>query len=407
MIFFKTVTIDEALKRMIDSFKGFEMPCEWVEIGDASGRILAQDCISNCMVPAFSRSTVDGYAVNCTDTYGAGEAIPSILNMVGRVSMGRRAEGTAGDGKAIYVPTGGMLPEGANAVVMIEHCDLMSSDILAVHKAVRNGENVVQAGDDIITGNIIVKKGTTITFKEIGVMSASGVSKVCVYKKLRFSVISTGDELILPSEELLVGKVYDINTYTLSELCKGFGGRVTASQIVKDKFDDLKTAIEECVKISDIILLSGGSSAGDKDYTHDAIIGAGGEVFVKGISVKPGKPTIAGRIGNVPVFGLPGHPVAAIIIFLELVGGFIEGITGFEKNKFKITATLTENVHSAPGKVTFQTVKLEEREGEYFASPVYGKSGHISLMTKSSGYIRISDEREGLNSGEQVKVMLL
>ncbi|RKD31645.1 gephyrin-like molybdotransferase Glp [Thermohalobacter berrensis] len=408
MDFFKVVSIEEAREKLINNFKDYKLPIEEVDILDSLNRVLAEDIISNINVPEFNRSTVDGYAIKSSDSHGANESMPSFLNIVGEVKMGENTNIKIKSGEAVYVPTGGMIPEGADSVIMIENAERLDENTIAVYKAISPGENLIFKGDDIKKGELVLEKGKRVTSQDIGALAAIGISKVKVYRRPKFYVISTGDEIIDIDEELEIGKIRDINGYSLSALIKKIGGEVVDKVIVKDDFDLLKEEMEKALSLSDIVLISGGSSVGARDYTYDLInsfddIG----VFVHGVSIKPGKPTLIGRANGKAVFGLPGHPVSAIIVFKVFVEHFIKELIDYKEEIRKTKAIMDFNVHSSPGKETYQMVTLEERDGKLYATPIFGKSGMITLLSKSNGYIVIKSHEEGVTKGEEREVFFL
>ncbi|MEL5897853.1 gephyrin-like molybdotransferase Glp [Clostridium sporogenes] len=408
MDFFKVVSVEEARKRLIDNFPNFKLKVEEVEILNSVDRVLAQDVLSDVDVPQFSRSTVDGYAINSLDSHGASESMPTFLDLIGEVRMGEKTDIVVSSGMAVYVPTGGMLPEGADAVVMIEHVEKLDEDTIAVYKPVSNGENLILKGDDIRNGEASLTKGQKVRPQDIGVMAAIGIFKVKVYCKPKFYIISTGDEIIDIYEKLEMGKIRDINGYTLYSMIEKLGGEIVEKVIVKDNFDLLAKEVEKGIRLSDIVLISGGSSVGTRDYTYDVINSFKGKgVFVHGISIKPGKPTLIGEAEGKAVFGLPGHPVSSIIVFKAIVEHFVKSIMGIKEDVNKTNAIIDFNFHSSPGKETYQMVSLEERRSRLYAVPSFGKSGMITLLSKSNGYVIIKSYEEGLNKGEEREVYFI
>ena len=407
MELFKVHGVEEAKELLGQYFQDFTLAVEELPIGQALGRYLAEDVISQIDVPHFRRSTVDGYAVLAKDTVGASESMPVFLLVSEEVEMGREAKSKLTSGQAAYVPTGGMLPGGADSVVMVEYTEKLDATGIAVHYTTAPKENVVEIGDDIRKGSHVLQKGLKIRPQDIGVLASIGLSTVKVFQKPKFAVISTGDEIVSPDEEAKPGQIKDINTFTLAAMVEAAGGVVVAKDVVKDNFTLLKQTIESVMTDSDIIILSGGSSVGTKDIVPK-VINAVGEpgVFVHGISIKPGKPTIMAKAGGKPIFGLPGHPTSAMIVFKVFVEYFIKTLMqNDELDKF-IMGELAVNVHSAQGRETYQMVTLEKSGDKYIVKPVYGKSGFITLMSKAIGYIKIPINQEGLTKGEKVKVYL-
>ncbi|WP_130807790.1 molybdopterin molybdotransferase MoeA [Senegalia massiliensis] len=408
MDFFNAVTVERARELTLEKFKDFTFQTEKVDILNANRRILSKDLYSSINVPEFNRSTVDGYAIKVNDSHGANDSIPSILNIVGQVEMGEYTDLEVNSGEAISVPTGGMIPEGADGVIMIENTEKMDEHTLLIQKAISKGENIIFKGDDIKKGNIALKKKKALNPEDIGVMAALGIKSLEVYKKPKFFIISTGDEIIDIHEELSIGKIRDINSYTLKSSIENINCEVVGKSIVKDNYSILKDEVNRALGISDILLISGGSSVGTRDYTYNVINSFDdSEVFVHGISIKPGKPTIIGKIKNKLVVGLPGHPVSSIVIFKALVEYFIYKKLNVEKIIPSILAKVDYNFASSPGKKTYQMVNIKKHEDEYHISPSFGKSGMISLLSNSNGYIIIDEYEEGINKGETRKVYLL
>ncbi|QGU94709.1 molybdopterin molybdenumtransferase MoeA [Clostridium bovifaecis] len=408
MEMFKVHSVKAAREKLVENFKDFKCEVEEIEILEAEGRLLGEDIHSKLNVPHFRRSTVDGYAVISKDTYGASESLPMFLEVLGEVEMGKAANMKITTDKAVYVPTGGMIPEGADAVVMVEYVEKLDSTNITISRPAVSKENIIDVGDDIRENQKVLSKGVRLRPHDIGVLSSIGVDKVNVFKMPSISIISTGDEVIDPKEELQLGKIKDINTYTLSAMAKEIGLNIVERRVVKDNKELLKNTLKECIEKSDMVMLSGGSSVGTKDITT-IVINEMGEpgVFVHGVAMKPGKPTILAKAHNKPLFGLPGQPASAMIAFKVFVEYFIKNIFNLDEYEDRfIEASMTTNIHSAPGKETYQMVYLEREDGEYKAHPVYGKSGMITLMSKAKGYIKIDEDKEGIKEGEKVRVNL-
>ncbi len=400
-------TVNEVKQKMEDYFGDISVGYEEVEITEAMGRVAFEDVFSSYDIPDFNRSTVDGYAVVSKDTFGAGESLPAFLNIIGKVDMGEAAALKVSSGNCVYVPTGGMIPEGADGMLMIEYAELVDESMLAAQSPVAPGENIIFIGDDVRRGERILSKGKIIRSRDIGVLCAAGISRVRVSKRPRVSIISTGDEIVDPFGPVKKGQVRDINTFTLSAMVQELGGQVTGSIVVKDDYNLIRDTIDEASKHCDIVVISGGSSVGLKDNT-EKVIDSFGEpgVFVHGVAVKPGKPTIIGRVRNAAVFGLPGHPVSAVIIFKVFVEHFIDRMLGKSKESYFITAVCGANIHSSPGKETYQMVELIEDEKGFTAKPIHAKSSAISQLSKAQGVIRIPLKEEGIKRGETVRVEL-
>ena len=365
---------------------------EKVDIRNACGRVLACDIVSPEDVPSFDRTTVDGYAVNAADTFGAGASIPAQLEIAGEILMGESADLYLKRGRCAKISTGGMLPEGANAAVMVEHTD-SAEGLCLIYKSVAPYENITRKGDDISEGETALKKGTLIKPSQIGVLAALGITEVQVYKKPKVAVISTGDEIVTGSPK--PGQIRDVNTFLLSAALKEYGCEVIEYGAVADKRDETETALKECLETADAVIISGGSSAGARDMTVD-IIDTLGKAYFHGIAMKPGKPTIFGIVNDKPVFGLPGHPLAAYFVFRLVVTEYLRGIMNLPEDRPVYNGTLALNIPSNHGREEFLCVKLNENNE---IVPLRTKSGIISVLSEANGFIRIPRNAEGLNKG--------
>lgn len=408
MEFFNVVTVEEAMESIRRNFKEYKFELEEVDIIDSLDRIVGENIYSEIDVPEFNRSTVDGYAIVVSDSHGASSSIPSVLNITGEVHMGEIADCEIFSGDAVYVPTGAMVPNGADGVIMIENIEKLDEDMLLLNKPISNGENIIYKGDDVKKESLILEKGKKISSEIMGLLGALGKEKIKVYRKPKFYIISTGDEIIPIDEELKLGKIRDINSYALFGAVKKLGGEVTGKTIVRDDFELLKKEVEKAVGISDIVLISGGSSVGTRDFTKDVIDSLEGEgVFVHGLSIKPGKPTIIGEGMGKLIFGLPGHPVSSIIIFKTIIEEYVKEKMNIKEIKPQIKARMDFNFPSSSGKLTCQMVNLRKEDGKYLASPNFGKSSMISLLKNSDGYIILEKHEEGIYKGEDREVFLL
>jgi len=400
--------LEAAREKMMKAIGDWNVESERVRISEAMGRVLSEDIFSRYPVPEFRRSSVDGYAVMAKDTQGATESLPAFLEVVEEVQMGQEAKSTIISGQCAYVPTGGMIPEGADAMVMVEYCESFDEENIAVYNAVSPGRNLVGIGEDMLADTILLSKGVEVRAQEIGALASAGICEVSVYKSMRLTVISTGDELVDAEDLPGQGQVRDINTYALEALAEKHGFSVVRTMVLKDDEELLKETVREAMKFSDMVVVSGGSSQGIKDVTAKVIdeLSTPG-VFTHGLALKPGKPTIGGYDieTRTILIGLPGHPVAAMMVFELFCVWILEELTGKKKRK-KIPATMETNVASAPGKATCQLVELIEGEEGYLARPIFGKSGLITTLTRADGYTMIDVNKEGLKPGEVVKVQL-
>ncbi len=408
----------EALALILNSISGNSLPLEKLPIQECYSRVLAKDIASSEDLPAFSRSTVDGYALNSVDTFGAKETSPAYITVKHEIFMGTSPEFSIKRAEAAKIPTGGMLPDGTDSVVMLEHVQEVSADIIdmiEVMRAVTPNENVIQKGEDVKKGEVILKKGRKLRTEDIGALAGIGITEIEVIKKPVVSIILTGDEIVPADSVLKLGQIRDINSYTLSGLIIDCGGIPIKKGIFKDDYNILKNAAIEAIDSSDIVLISGGTSAGTKDMTADIINdisknydGKNGVLF-HGVSAKPGKPMIGGIINNMPVLGLPGHPAAIVVCFDIFIRPVMEKLMGINQNKlsFKtVTAKMARGIASAAGREDHIRVSLKEENGELFAFPVLGKSGLITTLVKADGIVVIPHAKLGLDRGEEVLVKL-
>ncbi|BCB96371.1 molybdopterin molybdenumtransferase MoeA [Dissulfurispira thermophila] len=404
----------EALKYLLSSITDKDITIERLRIEECYNRIIANDITAPEDLPQFSRSTVDGYALNSRDTFGAKENSPAYITVKNEIFMGIAPDFKLNALEAAKIPTGGMLPEGADAVLMLEHVQMISEDMIEIMRSVSPNENVIQKGEDIKKGETILTKGRKLMAQDIGALAGLGITEIDVFKKPIVSIISTGDEIVPASSPLKLGQVRDINSFTLAGLISEHGGIPVKKGIFKDDYDTIKNAIKEAIHDSDMVLISGGTSAGTKDMTAQiindiaGIYGSAGVLF-HGVSLKPGKPTIGGIIKNKPVLGLPGHPAATVVCFDIFIRPVIEKLSGLNsERKFikSIIAKMAKNIASAAGREDHIRVYLEERDGEILAIPVLGKSGLITTLVKADGIVIIPQNKLGLDAGERVIVRL-
>ena len=414
----KVDTVDEVKIKLESYFGKTKLLTEKVHLRCAVGRYIAEDITSDVDMPQFRRSVVDGYAVVAKDTFGVSDSAPVFLNVVGTVEMGKACDKVLLPGQAIYVPTGGMLPLGSDAMVMIEFIEKLDDITIAVYKPSAPNTGLMNQGDDFRKDMRLYTNGHRVTVKDIGMLAAVGKVELEVYKRPKISIISTGDEIVDISIIPELGQIRDINSYTIAAFIDDTGGVVNSISIVDDVYEVLKEEVSKVLKESDIVLISGGSSAGNKDMTAD-IINAIGEpgVITHGIAMKPGKPTIVGVIDKALVVGLPGHPMAAIIAYHVIVKYFIKKYYfNNEEQPFMVSARISENIHAGEGRETYQlvTIKKELRNGDHdlkvqgtgwIAEPIYAKSGSISQLMLADGYVRITALSEGINANSQVEVI--
>lgn len=463
--FLDTSSLKDAIS-IIDTHVRHGLSKEAIPLIDTLGRVTAADLVSPEDLPEFPRSTVDGYAVKAEDTFGASEGTPIYLEVLGEVMMGKAevfdTEGLSASGlssriritdySAIRIPTGGMLPEGADAVVMVEYTQQVEKDrwqhkgkpdadtgndaekdnpdlrmkhtsrMIEISRAVSPGEHVIQAGEDIRSGDLLFRRGHLIRPQDIGVLAGIGITEVGVYRRPRISIISTGPEICPIDQRPKEAQVRDINAYTMSALVEESGGDAVMMGICPDDLDRLKALVREALNRSDCVLISGGSSVGTRDFTYQAISDLGPPgVLIHGLSIRPGKPTIIGLSGEKPIIGLPGHPASAMVVARAIVCPLIWRLAGLSSSVLEmrirssaktVLARLARNVPSQAGKEDFVRIALaleeDDKNGDsaLMAYPIFGKSGLISTLIKAHGILRIPTDSEGAYKDDMVHIEL-
>lgn len=393
-----TLTADEIIEREISSYIPLS---ESVRLDCLESRVLSNDIFAPENVPLFDRSTVDGYAVISSDTFGCTESMPCQLELIGEILMGEDNKSKIETGQCMRISTGGMLPKNSDSAVMVENTEEFFDGSCLVYKSVSPFENVTRTADDVKKGQLVLKKGTLLTSRHIGVLAALGISEAECFKRLKVGIISSGDEVVDVSASPQFGQVRDVNSHILSALCKENGCECVNYGIVKDSYEALLERVKKAVCECDIILLSGGSSAGERDMTVK-VINSLGKVFIHGIAMKPGKPTIVGKINGKAVFGLPGHPAAAYFTAVRFVVPLVRKISLVNKPESKLKATTALNISSNHGREEFVPVKLQDGK----AYPIFRKSGVISMLCEADGYIVIDRNKEGIKKDEEVTVIL-
>jgi molybdopterin molybdotransferase len=405
---FTLVPPDEARAIWFESLP-VSVQSEVLPAHEALGRVTAASLRSPMALPAFPRSTVDGYAVKAADTLGASESLPAYLAVVGEVPMGQAATVEVAAGQTAIVHTGGMIPPGANGVVMVERTQKLDDETIEVLRSVATGENIITVGEDILEGDEVLPKGHLLRPQDVGGLLAVGLTEVTVARQPRVALIATGDEVIPPSQPLGPGQVRDINSYTLAGLVKHAGGEPWSMGIIPDRFEALKAAAAKGLAEADMVVMSAGSSVSVRDMTGDVIneLGEPG-VLVHGISFRPGKPTILANCDGKPVVGLPGNPVSAMVVFNLLVVPMLWRLQGLTKPPAPqvVKARLASNVASVAGREDRIQVRLEQRKDGLWAEPVFGKSNLIFILIKADGMIKVPLDKTGLSAGESVEVQL-
>ena len=398
----QVLSVEEARLLLIQRAKRNGIGTQKRPLADARGLVLAETVLADADLPAFHRSAVDGYAVRAEDTFGASAAMPALLKLAGEVHMGERAEISPGAGECAAVWTGGELPNGTDAMVMLEDAQSLPGGLIAVESASAPGRHVVFQGDDAKQGNPLVPAGTRIGAREIGLLSAFGQTEVLVCLAPKVGVLSTGDELIDPSSAPQKGQIRDVNGPMLTAACLEAGTEARFLGRVADDEDALFLAVQSALENCDLLLLSGGSSAGMKDAAARTIEKLGHLLF-HGLALKPGKPTLAGEIGDKLVVCLPGHPAAAYLVFHTLVRPLLTAFSGETFTEREVPARLTQAVSSNHGREELLLVRLF---ADGSAEPIPAKSGLVSPLTQADGYAVIPRDTEGMAAGATVRVVL-
>jgi molybdopterin molybdotransferase len=419
--FLKLKTAEEAWATFTAHFKP-QVIRQTCATADALDRVLAQDVLAAHQLPTFIRSTVDGYAVVAADTHGASQSAPAYLDVVAEVPMGQAVSFGLASGQAALLHTGGMVPPGADAVVMIENTNRTAVPMfggqplqpgfkpfgIEVYRPAAPGEACIQPGEDIAAGELIMPAGQTLRPQDIGGLVALGVTAVEVARQPRVAIVSQGDEVVPPDREPGPGQVRDINSYTLAGLVRRAGGIPLNYPIVPDVQDALDAAVKRAWDEADIVVVTAGSSVSYRDLTANAInrLGQPG-VLVHGVAIRPGKPTILAVCDGKPVFGLPGNPVSCINIFRRFVIPTIRlSMAARPLPVYTTRARLARNIPAASGRADFVRVRLEERGGETWAVPVFGKSNLIFTLVRSEGGVEVPLNSNGIPAGADVTVVL-
>lgn len=399
------MTPEELLTLIANTFAPLDRPPETVGLDRALGRVLAREILAEEYVPGFDRSTVDGYALRGADTFGCSESIPALLTCEGAVEMGKEPAFAVGPYQCAAIPTGGALPEGADAVQMVEHTEDYGGGEIGIVKSVPPGANLIFKGDDVKPGDLVLRKGRRLEPQDVGALAALGVTQVPVVPRLRVGLISTGDELVPPEGDPGPGQVRDVNGPLVAALLAQAGAEAVPLGIVPDREELLREAVEEALAACDCVVLSGGSSVGEKDAAC-RVMAALGEVLCHGVAIKPGKPTLLGKAGGKPILGLPGHPVAALFtakLFLIPLLARLEGRTWKGRT---VSAKLVQTVPANHGRAQYTGVTLEEKPDGLWAHPIWGKSGLITTLAGADGFFCVPRDREGIPAGEPVEVSL-
>jgi molybdopterin molybdotransferase len=424
---FQLLTVAQANARLAEHLATLDR-AELIELHQALDRVTATDLDAPADLPAFARSTMDGFAVRAADTYGASEGLPAFLTIAGEVPMGRAADLEVPIGAAARIHTGGMLPPGADAVVMIEHTQTLDAGAIEVLRPVALGENVIPIGDDVRAGQLLFARGHRLRPQDLGGLAGVGITRVPVLVPPRVAILATGDEVVPADQAVLPGQVRDINSYTIAAQVRRAGGAPLLCGIAPDDADALLGMAAAALAEADLLIISAGSSVSTRDSTAQVIDALGRPgVLVHGVAMHPGKPTILAMAGGKPIFGLPGNPVSTMVAFdlfvrpaLQRMLGMIAterteftekmGVTPFSVASVNSVATiqarLARNVASHSGSEDFVPVRLAERDGELWAEPVFGKSNLIFTLAHADGMLHVPLDQAGLYAGDVVVVRL-
>jgi molybdopterin molybdotransferase len=402
--FFTVKTVSEALTEFRP---GHVTPVETVSLGDAYGRVPGTDIVATDALPGFDRSSVDGYAVRARDTFGASESIPAYLRVVGAVRMGAPATDGVGPGEAIAIPTGGMLPPGADAVAMVEHTAEATDDTIEVVRPVAPGENVVRADEDAAPGSPLAPRGRPLRPHDVALLAGAGVLEVSVHARPRVAILATGDEVDPPDTAALPpGHVRDALSVSVGALVREAGGEPAAPTIVRDDDGALRDALTDALAASDVVVICAGSSVGMRDQTAGVVAALPhAETWCHGLAIKPGKPTLLAHSDGIPIIGLPGNPRSALVVFRLIGMPIVRRAGGWTAEPVvgTVRATLARDLPSAAGRLDVAQVRLTDDGG--IAEPIFGSSALLSVLTAADGYVIVPEDANGLSAGEPVDVI--
>lgn len=410
MEFFELKPVEEAREILLKAAEEVRLPAETIPLNLALGRVTEEQVAALEDLPPFSRSSVDGFAVMASDTFGASEGLPAYLKVTAEIFMGHGPAIPLNSGEAQRVATGGALPDGADAVVMIEHTEAMTADEIGVMRSVSPGENVIYRGEDCKAGEPILPARHLIRAQEMALLSHAGILQVKVVRRPRVAIISTGDELVPAERSPGPGQIRESNGQAMSALVQRDGGIPTYLGLAADQQSAISDLLARGLEY-DLVLISGGSSVGTRDMTSVLIdeLGKPG-ILVHGVKLRPGKPTILAMAAGTPIIGLPGHPVSAQVVyglFVQPLLRQMQGLPAEPEYRQTVRAKMTKNVASATGRTDAVRVRLFRQDGQVMAEPVYGKSGLISTLVKADGLVVIPSPKEGVLAGEEVEVELL
>jgi molybdopterin molybdotransferase len=406
--FFTVATPDQVFAALA----GFNrLALETVGLDEALHRVCGAAIAATEDLPPLPRAIMDGYAVRAADTFGASETLPALLDLAGAVAMGEVPTLTVGPNRAAAIPTGGFLPAGADAVVMVEQTAEAGEGAIEVTRPVTAGENVIQRAEDTARGEAIIPAGKRLLAPEIGLLAALGITQVPVYRRPKVAVISTGDEIVPVTDTPPPGRIRDSNGHAVAALVRSAGSLPDRLGPIPDDPGRLRAAVEKALAFADVVVLSGGSSVGERDHMLRVVAALPGAVIhAHGVAISPGKPTLIAAVGGTPLIGLPGHPVSALVVAQVFLVPLLKYLEGEPLRRgpagARVRARLTTSVHSAQGREEYVRVQLEEEGGVIAARPLFGKSGMLSTLVKADGFIVVAIHAEGIPAGEMVDVVL-
>jgi molybdopterin molybdotransferase len=398
---FREVMSLEAARAILDRTGSPIERLETIPLELAHGRVLASDVVAQGDVPPFSRAGMDGFAVQARDTHGASRHGPRTLRKVGTIYTGQISATPVGEGECIEISTGAPMPDGADAVIMVEETDADADGAVRIFSEVAPQQNVGRRGADIQSGQVVVSRGETLNSSRVGALAAIGIAAADVYERPRVAILSTGNEVVEPGRQLQPGQIYDINRFTISAVVSDNGGTPVPFPPAPDSLDALISTLERCL-VNDIVVFSGGSSVGERDLIRDAIA-AKGQLLFHGVAVKPGKPTGLGVVNGKPVFAMPGYPASCLSNAHMLLVPMLRRIARLAPQIRKtLMLPLSQRVVSAVGRHQFYTVRIENGS----AVPAFKASGDITSMSRADGYIEIPADVESVAAGTVVEVTL-
>lgn len=399
-------SVDEVLS-LIRTFD--RLPEESISLDESAGRYLAQDWVAPEDLPGFARSTVDGYAVRAQDVFGAQEGSPALLECVGDCPMGSAPSFSLAPGQTARILTGGMLPEGADSVVMVEYSRPVGDNLVELIRTQAPGDHVLERDEDAAEGSVLIPAGRRLRPQEVGLLAALGQQTVSVRRRPRVTILSTGDEVVQVERKPLPGQVRDVNSHSLAALCTGAGAEVRMAGLVGDDRAELEAAVREAAQWADVVLLSGGSSAGMRDHTVEVFLSMpDSSLLVHGAAISPGKPFILARTGGICLMGLPGQVTSALVCARVFLLPLLRHLQGGEETVTPgVSAVLSRSVASAQGRRDFIRVRLSRSADGWIADPVTAPSGLISGLVAADALVICPENSEGLYAGQSVFAELL